>query len=114
MAAADRLQTVRDCFAAYESGDRRLLDDHLAEDFTFFSPPDPGLDRATYFERCWPNAETLDAFEFERLVEIGDEVLVTYEATRTDGSRFRNTEIFAFAGDRVRRVEVYFGWNLDA
>jgi ketosteroid isomerase-like protein len=110
--ASDRLQIARDCYAAYESGDRRLLEDHLADDFTFFSPPDPGIDRATYFERCWPNADALEAFEFERLVEIGDEVLVTYEATRTDGSRFRNTEILTFAGDQVRRVEVYFGWDL--
>ena len=40
------------------------------------------------------------------------EVVVTYEATRTDGTRFRNTGIFGFAGDRVSRVEVYFGWDL--
>ena len=39
-------------------------------------------------------------------------MLVTYEAKRTDGTRFRNTEIFAFAGDRISRTEVYFGWNL--
>ena len=47
-----------------------------------------------------------------RLVEIGDEVLVTYECTREDGSRFRNTEVMSFDGDKVSRVEVYFGWNL--
>ena len=49
-----------------------------------------------------------------RLAELGgDEVLVTYEATRTDGTRFRNTEVLTFAGDRIREVEVYFGWNLE-
>ena len=42
----------------------------------------------------------------------GDEVVVTYEAERTDGSRFRNTEVLTFAGDRCAKVEVYFGWNL--
>ena len=47
-----------------------------------------------------------------RLQEIGDEVLVTYEATRADGSRFRNTEVLTFADDQVVRVEVYFGWEL--
>jgi hypothetical protein len=31
---------------------------------------------------------------------------------RTDGTRFRNTEILGFAGDRVSRVEVCFGWDL--
>ena len=37
---------------------------------------------------------------------------MTYEAERKDGSRFRNTEVLTFAGDRLRLVEVYFGWNL--
>jgi ketosteroid isomerase-like protein len=109
---ADRLQTVRDCYRAYETGDRELVDGLLTEDYTFFSPPDPGIDRRRYFERCWPNAAAIEAFAYVRLAEVGDEVLVTYEATRTDGSRFRNTEIFGFDGDRINRTEVYFGWNL--
>ena len=47
-----------------------------------------------------------------RLIEHGDEVVVTYEATRKDGSRFRNTEVLTFDGDKQVRAEVYFGWNL--
>jgi hypothetical protein len=47
-----------------------------------------------------------------RLIECGDEVLVTYEATRTDGTRFRNTEVLTFDSDKVIQVEVYFGWDL--
>jgi ketosteroid isomerase-like protein len=109
---SDRLDIVRDCYRAYELGDRSLVDRHLAGDFTFFSPPDPGLDREQYFERCWPNAELIASFAFRRLFEHGDEVVVTYEAERADGSRFRNTEVFTFAGDKVARVEVYFGWDL--
>lgn len=113
MNARDRLQVVRDCYGAYESGDRSILERSLADDFVFSAPPDVGIDRATYFERCWPNSETIRSFEFERLVEVGDdEVLVTYEATRTDGRRFRNTEIFGFDADKISRVEVYFGWDV--
>jgi ketosteroid isomerase-like protein len=109
----DRLELTRQCYRAYESGDRHVVDELLADDLTFYSPADPGIDRATYFERCWPNAGLIQGFEFERLVEVGDEVVVTYEATRTDGSRFRNTEVLTFDGDRICRVEVYFGWDLD-
>ena len=109
---ADRLQLVRDCYRAYETGDRSLVEGLLSDDYTFFAPPDPGIDRARYFERCWPNAGAIDAFDYVRLAEVGDEVLVTYEATRTDGTRFRNTEIFGFSGDLISRTEVYFGWNL--
>jgi hypothetical protein len=54
----------------------------------------------------------LTEFEFVRLIEDGDEVVVTYEATRKDRSRFRNTEVLGFDGDKQVRVEVYFGWNL--
>jgi len=113
MPADTRLRAVRDCYGAYASGDRGVVERLLTDDFTFSSPADVGIDRATYFERCWPNAETIAAFELTRLVEAGDEVVVTYECRRTDGSRFRNTEVLTFRGDRIRRAEVYFGWNLD-
>ena len=111
--APDLLALARASYGAYESGDRSVLEDLLADDFVFYSPPDPGIDRATYFERCWPNHELHKRFAYERLQEIGNgEVLVTYEAERTDGSRFRNTEILRFEGDKLTRAEVYFGWNL--
>jgi ketosteroid isomerase-like protein len=111
--AVDRLQIIRDCYRAYETGDRALLERHLSDDFTFYSPADVGIDRTRYFERCWPNAQQIAAFEYLRLLEIGDEVFVTYECTRADGSRFRNTEVMTFDGDQVTRTEVYFGWNVE-
>jgi ketosteroid isomerase-like protein len=112
MSANDRLKIVRDCYRAYESGDPSVLEERLSDDFTFYSPPDPGIDRAKYFERCWPNSELIEGFEFKRLIQSGDEVFVTYESTKTDGRRFRNTEIHTFDGDKICRVEVYFGWDL--
>jgi len=112
MPTGDRLQIARECYAAYESGDRSALDKHLAPGLMFFSPPDPGIDRTTYFERCWPNAEQIDWFEFVRLFEHEDEVFVSYESAKTDGKRFRNAEVLSFEGDQIIRIEVYFGWNL--
>ena len=112
MSEHDRLQLARDAYRAYEAQDRALIEGLLSDELTFYSPADVGIDRARYFERCWPNGESLAKFEFVRLIEDGDEVVVTYEATRTDGSRFRNTEVLTFAGDQQVRAEVYFGWNL--
>lgn len=112
MSGRDRLEVARACYRAYESGDRGVVEECLSEDLAFFSPADPGIDRERYFERCWPNSELIESFEFVRLVEVGDEVLVTYESRKTDGSRFRNTEILSFDGEKICRVEVYFGWNL--
>lgn len=108
------LAIARDCYRAYVTGDRALLERRLAPGFTFFSPADPGIDRGRYFERCWPNAATLRAYRFVRLLEVEDELLVTYEAERDDGTRFRNTEILTFEDDLVVRAEVYFGWDLPA
>lgn len=39
-------------------------------------------------------------------------MVVTYEATRVDGTRFRNTEVLTFEGEQVVKAEVYFGWEL--
>jgi len=111
MTDADRIELVRAAYRAYEERDRDLIEQVMGEGLTFFAPPDPGIDRAEYFERCWPNGAHIKKFEFERLSEVGDEVLVTYEATRTDGTRFRNTEIFGFEGGKISQVEVYFGWE---
>jgi ketosteroid isomerase-like protein len=112
MPSPDRLQVARMTYGAYESRDRRALERIIADDFTFYSPLDIGIDRASYFERCWPNAELIEAFEFKRLIEVGDEVLVTYESTKTDGRRFRNTEVLTFEGEKLSKAEVYFGWDV--
>jgi ketosteroid isomerase-like protein len=109
---ADRAEIARDCYEAYASGRRDLIERHLAADFTFWSPYDEGIDRDTYFERCWPNADQIESYDFVRLIESGDEMIVTYEATKSDGKRIRNTEVLAFEGDQVVRTEVYFGWNV--
>jgi hypothetical protein len=112
--ATDRTKLARESYGAYESGDRGSLERLLCDDFSFYSPYDDGIDRATYFERCWPNHETISAFDFKRLVALdADEVLVTYVVTKSDGRRFCNTEVLQFSGDRIRRAEVYFGWDVE-
>ncbi len=101
-------------YEAFAAGDREFVESILSEDFRFSSPPDPALNRSGYFERCWPGSGMGQTFEFVRVVEHGDEVIVTYELTRPDGGRGRNTEVLTFHGDEVCRAEVYFGWDLPA
>lgn len=49
-----------------------------------------------------------------RLIESGDEVVVTYESDVSGGGRGRNTEVLTFDDeDKIARTEVYFGWNLE-
>jgi hypothetical protein len=107
-----RVRVARDCYRAFAGADRELIERCLADELEFSSPVDAGLDRTGYFERCWPHAGTLSGFELRRLIEAGEEIVVTYDATHADGTRFRNTEILTFEDRRIRRIEVYFGWNL--
>ena len=95
-----------------DAGIGSTLERMLSDDFEFYSPADVGIGRERYFERCWPNSELIDGFRFERLFELDDEVFVTYESTKSDGSRFRNTEVLTFAGEKLRKAEVYFGWSI--
>jgi ketosteroid isomerase-like protein len=111
---ADRKQIVRDSYAAFAAGDRSFFEQRLSDEFLFSAPPDPKLDRDGYFERCWPGAGRGGDVDFVRLIESGDEVVVTYEADTSRGVRGRNTEVFTFDDDdKIARTEVYFGWNLD-
>jgi hypothetical protein len=113
MSADSRTARARQLYGSFAAGDRNAVEGLLSGDFTFSSPVDPHLDRAGYFERCWPGAGQHQVFEFVRMVAAGDEVLVTYEMTQSDGRRGRNTEVLAFRGDQICRAEVYFGWNLE-
>lgn len=112
MSDTPRAALVRSCYEAFAHERRDVVEAAFTPGFTFSAPPDPHLDRAGFFARCWPNAGHIAGFDIVRLIEAGDEVVVTYEAARSDGGRFRNTEVFTFAGDRVDRQEVYFGWDL--
>ncbi len=103
---------ARRCYQAYVDKDRAALEAVIAEDFHFTSPLDNRLDRATYFERCWPNSLTIEAFDFIRLVPEGETVVVTYEGRRQRGKSFRNTEVLTLRDGKIVETEVYFGWSL--
>ena len=103
---------ARQCFLAYVSGDRAAVEAVIADDLYFTSPLDNRIDRQTYFERCWPNHEVTSDFKFVRVIENGDEVVVTYEGTGTAGNVFRNTEVLTVRDGKIVEVEVYFGWNV--
>jgi ketosteroid isomerase-like protein len=100
---------IRAIFAAYLSDDRKVVEGALTEDFRFTSPYDDRIDKATYFERCWRGSGWIERHELEKIFVEGQEAFVTYRCVARDGKNFRNTEFFAFDGDKVRRIEVYFG-----
>jgi uncharacterized protein (TIGR02246 family) len=110
MSAAD---VVRRSFEIFQAQDRRRREELLAEGFTFTSPYDDGIDKATYFQRCWPNASKLRGFAIEALIDRGDEAFVQYIAERvSDGVRFRNTEHHRLQNGKLKSIHIYFGREL--
>jgi ketosteroid isomerase-like protein len=109
MPARGKADIIRSVFAAYRSKEREVVEELLTEDFTFTSPYDDAIDKAAYFERCWPNSERIRAHTIEKMFGQGDEAFVLYKCITNDGDEFRNTEFFTFEGDQIQQVSVYFG-----
>jgi ketosteroid isomerase-like protein len=107
-----REQTVRHLYAAYLDDRKDIVGAMLTEDFTFSSPRDDHIDRASYFERCWPKEPVFRGFDIEFLAIDGDEAVIRYRAEKRDGGSFRNIESLRFRGDKIASVDVYFGRNL--
>jgi ketosteroid isomerase-like protein len=109
MAAANKSDIIRALFAAYLSNDRKAVEASFTDDFRFTSPYDDEIDKGTYFERCWRVSDWIERQDIEKIFVEGDAAFVTYRCVAKDGKSFRNTEFFTFAGDRIRRIDVYFG-----
>lgn len=100
---------AREYFAAYDSRNLDATQLLLAEDFTFSSPHDEHIDRVTYFLRIWPRGPQHLERKIWKVFEDGNEVFVTFECSRADGTVYRNTEFFHVENGRIRHVEVFHG-----
>jgi ketosteroid isomerase-like protein len=104
-----KAEIIRALFAAYLSNDRKAVEGALTDDFRFTSPYDDEIDKATYFARRWRNTDWIERHELERIFVEGDEAFVTYKCVAKGGKNFRNTEFFSLEGDKIKRIDVYFG-----
>ena len=110
-ATTDEVAIAKSAYEAYVRKDRAAIEKLIAEDFHFTSPLDNRIDRATYFEVCWPGSDTIKSFDFINVVHDRDRVFVTYEVHCTAGV-LRNTEILTVRHGQLVEVEVYFGWSI--
>ncbi|HZE83577.1 MAG TPA: nuclear transport factor 2 family protein [Puia sp.] len=105
-------ELVKKSFHAYETQDRKMIEDLLHEDFIFSSPQDDYLDKSTYMQKCWPFSEEHPRFDLQRIAAGNNDIIVNYTCEVPGKMKFQNTEIMSFADDRIKSVEVYFGRNL--
>ena len=113
MVSANKTEIIRKLFAAYMANDRKAVESAFTDDFRFTSPYDDEIDKPTYFERCWKVSDWIERQQLERIFVEGSEAFVTYRCTAKGGKSFRNTEFFVFDGDRIKRIDVYFGATYD-
>lgn len=89
---------------------RATAESLIGEDFAFTSPQDDRIDRATYFERCFPTSDRFAYQEIKRLVATGDDVFVMYEyQLQETGERYRNAELLTVHEGRIVEAQVFFG-----
>ncbi|WP_369393458.1 nuclear transport factor 2 family protein [Streptomyces sp. CG1] len=101
---------VEAAFRYYLSQDREAALLLYTDDFTFTSPQDDHIDKATFFERCFPTADRLTEQRLLHVVAADDEVvLVQYEYELAGGDRYRNMEAITVRDGLIREVQVYFG-----
>ncbi|WP_329347643.1 nuclear transport factor 2 family protein [Streptomyces sp. NBC_01261] len=97
-------------FQYYRSQDRDAAFPLYSGDFTFTSPQDDHIDKAAFFERCFPTA---DRFKEQQLLHVtaADEelVFVQYEYELTTGGRYRNVEMITVRDGLIQEVQVFFG-----
>ncbi len=96
-------------FDAYLRQDREAEDRLLADAFVFTSPQDDHIDKATFFERCFPTARLVSQ-EMLYVVPTGDDNLFAmYEDELKTGERHRNVELLTVRGDKIIGTQVFFG-----
>jgi ketosteroid isomerase-like protein len=101
---------VRRNFASYVEGDRATAESLIGEGFVFTSPQDDHIDKATFFERCFPTSDRFACQELKRVATTGDDVFVMYEyQLRETGERFRNAELITVRDGRIVEAQVFFG-----
>ena len=102
--------TVRAFFESYLAQDRAAAERLVADEFVFTSPQDDHIDRATFFERCFPTADRFKDHELLAVVPTeGDDVFVLYEYELEGGQRFRNAEVITVRDGRITESQVFFG-----
>ncbi len=106
---------VRACFESYVRQDRDRAEGLIGDPFVFTSPQDDHIDRATYFERCFPTTDRLRRHELLHVTPTdGDDVFVLYEYELTTGEVFRNTEVLTVLDGQIVDTQVFFGGRVDS
>lgn len=102
---------VRTMFESYLAQDSETAERLVAEDFVFTSPQDDHIDKAAFFERCFPTTARIRSQEMVHVVPVpdSDDVFIMYEYELLTGERHRNTEVLTVRDGKIVETQVFFG-----
>ena len=102
-------KNVKEWYTAFVNKDWSLMEQVLADGFTFSSPLDDHIDLKAFKGKCWPNAYKIKKVDVDKIVENGNDVFVIMNGWTTDGKLFRNTDYFQLKDGKIRAYECFFG-----
>lgn len=102
-------RAIKAYYTAFEKKDWNLMQQTLAEGFTFSSPLDDHISIAAFKKRCWPNAYKIKRFDVDKFIMNGDEAFVATNGWTTSGKLFRNGEYFKLKNGKIVAYECFFG-----
>ena len=109
------VNTVRRFFECYLTQNRVLAEELAGAELIFTSPQDDHIDRAAYFEKCFPTADRVRSQELLRVAAATDEdVFVMYEYELRTGPRHRNAELISVRDGQIIEIQVFFGGTVTA
>jgi len=100
--------------AAYRAQDRAAAERLFAPDFVFTSPQDDHIDRATWFDVCFPTADRFVSHQLLEIVSTPTGVISLYEYELQNGERYRNTELARLRDGQIVEVQVFFGGQVNS
>ena len=102
-------KAVRAFYTAFLTKDWNLIQENLADGFTFSSPLDDHIDVKTFKERCWPNCNNIKKFEITKIVVKGDDAFVISNGWTNADKTFRNSDYFKLKDGKIVAFECFFG-----
>jgi ketosteroid isomerase-like protein len=96
-------------YTAWVKKDWNLMQQILADGFTFSSPVDDHIDVKVLKSRCWPNAYNLKRVNIEKFVVSGDDVFVIGTGWTNNGKSLRNMDCFKVKDGKIKAYECFFG-----
>lgn len=96
-------------YTAWVTKDWNLMQQILADGFTFSSPVDDHIDVKVLKQRCWPNAYNLKKAAVEKFVINGNDVFVISTGWTNDGKTLRNMDCFQIRDGKIAAYECFFG-----